>query len=135
MLILPFLWFTFSYSGSFITQNLWNINQTTYFSLIDAFGFIFTALLVTKFNRKSLEIIFMCAFGISMIFAFSAPEKSEIVQVLWNITRAFINPTISLMTLHLLEIFPTEIRSTAFGVVNACGPAVCYYVVELSELN
>jgi hypothetical protein len=103
-------------------------------TVYDAIGYIVTAFLVYWLPRKFLHITFVIALGSALILGAALPsEELPFYQYLLTMCRCFGNPAIALLCLHIAEMFPTEIRSTAVGITGSAGYLTGYYASSISE--
>lgn len=101
-------------------------------TIYDSIGYIVTAFLVYFLPRRVLHISMATIFGLMLVLGASLPsEELPFYQALLTICRSFGNPAIGLFCLHIAEIFPTEIRSTAIGVIGSIGYFVGYQASSL----
>jgi sugar phosphate permease len=100
----------------------------------DSIGYIITAFLVYWLPRKSLHMLLVVVFGSALIIGAALPsEELPFYQYLLTLCRCFANPATALFCLHIAEIFPTEIRSTAVGVIGSAGYLTGYYSSTIGE--
>ena len=108
--------------------------QGIIFAATDAVGFLLVAIAATLLTRRRLEV-FLCAVMGSMIVMGSTfyLENPEIYQICFYVARAFVNPMLVTLTLHIIEVYPTEIRSTAVGVTSFFAVVTVYFSDNASE--
>lgn len=103
-------------------------------TVYDAFGYIVTAFLVYWLPRKFLHISLIIFLGSALILGAALPsEELPFYQYLLTMCRCLGNPAIALFCLHIAEMFPTEVRSTAVGVIGSAGYLTGYYASSIGE--
>ncbi|KAL7014113.1 hypothetical protein ACKWTF_015750 [Chironomus riparius] len=103
-------------------------------TVYDTFGYIATAFLVYWLPRKFLHISLVVLLGSCLILGAALPsEELPFYQYLLTMCRCFGNPAIALFCLHIAEMFPTEIRSTAVGVIGSAGYLTGYYASSIVD--
>ncbi|XP_070508854.1 solute carrier family 22 member 27-like isoform X2 [Chironomus tepperi] len=103
-------------------------------TIYDVFGYIVTAFLVYMLPRKVLHISLAVLLGTSLIIGAALPsEELPFYQFLLTLCRSFGNPAIALFCLHIAEMFPTEIRSTAIGAIGSAGYLTGYYASSIVD--
>lgn len=128
-------WFTYDFIlNSSVNYQTDLQTQGIIFAATDAVGFLLVALAATLLTRRSLEV-FLCAVMGFMIVMGSIfySENPEIYQICFYVSRAFVNPMLVTLTLHLIEVYPTEIRSTAVGVTSFFAVVTVYFSDDASE--
>lgn len=105
-------------------------------TIYDAFGYIATAFFVYWLPRKCLHISLVILLGSALILGAALPsEELPFYQYLLTMCRCFGNPAIALLSLHIAEMFPTEIRSTAVGVTGSAGYLTGYYASSIGKFQ
>jgi len=103
-------------------------------TIYDVFGYIATAFFVYWLPRKCLHISLVILLGSALILGAALPsEELPFYQYLLTMCRCFGNPAIALLSLHIAEMFPTEIRSTAVGVTGSAGYLTGYYASSIGK--
>ena len=135
MTIFCFWFFAFNFCDMKVVYQDFNshIKMSTVY---DAFGYIAVSFLVYWLPRKFLHISLVVLLGSSLILGAALPsEQLSFYQYLLTMCRCFGNPAIALFCLHIAEMFPTEIRSTAVGVIGSAGYLTGYYASSIGKLN
>ncbi|KAG5668603.1 hypothetical protein PVAND_016539 [Polypedilum vanderplanki] len=130
-----FWFFAFNYSDMNITLLLSNIpNRAKVYATYDLIGYCISIPLLMWMSRKRLMSITLITFGSLMILtAALPPDDTSMTQLMLNICRCFGNPIIVVLSLHILEAFPTAVRNTSYGAVSSIGYIVTLYAVDIVD--
>lgn len=128
-------WFTYDFIlNSSVTYQTDLKTQGSIFAATDAVGFLLLALAATLMTRRRVEVILIATMGCTILMgSLYNMENPQIYQTCFYIARATVNPMLAMLSLHLIEVYPTEIRSTAMGVASFFAVVTVYFSESASE--
>jgi len=126
-----FFWFTCAYSYYALTfgVSLLSGNPAANMSLMgvgEGCSLIMCWALTKKFGRKyTTVILFTCtalsSFVITIGYATKAEDSETMKRVCALVSRLFLSGAWGSLIIYTVEIFPTMLRSSAYGFVSICG--------------